>query len=360
MGRWHIILAVAAGTALAGCDATIHTYPEARLSEVVVELSVDREPPLYYKEVTYGRDGSRGEAELEATRSERYEAADSLAMRMVVELYEVPGVTDDVDEGRLVARRELTAHRLAEPPQDTVVFHVPTGTYKALAWADYVPEDGGTADWHFETEALDAVRARVEHHPGDNHHKSCAAGTADFAVDFGLDEEGYPLNLSASRAGGDTLSRFIPVGLERPAGRFRLWATDLAEFTGSGGRVEDLRVRIVYRQYVSVGYDVGEARPNDFTPTREMTTRPTTVAADGTVLLAYDYVLVGSDGEEHVLIDVYVTTADGTEVNRFEGIDVPLWENRETVVRGPFLTQEVESGRIGIDEGFEDEFVVEI
>ena len=71
--------------------------------------------------------------------------------------------------------------------------------------------------------------------------------------------------------------------------------------------------------------------------------------------------MLTDDGrEDHVLIDVFVYDENGDEVNHYQNIDVPLYRNRETVLRGPFLTQNVGSGDIGIDDGFDDEFVVVI
>lgn len=244
-----------------------------------------------------------------------------------------------------------------EAPQDTLQFRVPEGRYRALSWADYAPQSD-VSDWHFETGSLDAVLVKVEHKPQVNHHKSSAAGSSDFAIDFAADRQGAPILLRSGRATrADDGS--IPVYLERASGRFRLWATDLQEFLASGKRIEDLDVRIIYKQYVSAGYNVDTQTPNAFVESRTMETSPSTVEADGSVLLAYDYVLTSSDREDHVLIDVFLYE-DGQELNHYQDIEVPLWRNRETVIKGPFLTRSVGSGDIGIDEGFDDEFVVVI
>lgn len=78
------------------------------------------------------------------------------------------------------------------------------------------------------------------------------------------------------------------------------------------------------------------------------------------MLLAYDYVLTSDTQEDHVLVDIAIyDREDGTELNHFQNVDIPLRRNRETVVRGPFLTREVGSG-IEIDDNFDGEFVVPI
>lgn len=341
----------------AGCDSTLHQYPSPGESVVLVELNVDRTPPRYYKELTYDSRGEYRETPLAPERAEAYTPDERLGMRLVTELYRLHSPEERIDRGELVARREVTVDRLQEAPQDTLQFHVPQGFYRALTWADYTPKND-PGDWHFDTPSLDAVRVDVDHKPRDNHHKSSAAGSRDFSVDFGRSATGAPVFPDGTRA-EPARDHVVPVYLERASGRFRLWATDLQEFLNSGNSLEDLRVEIVYRQYVSAGYNVATATPNRFVRTRTMETRPTTVPGDGSVLLAYDYVLTSDDREDRLLADVFVYRGDD-ELNHYQNITIPLRRNRETVVKGPFLTREIGSGDIGIDDGFDDEFVEEV
>ena len=121
MEGWMKILTWAAGAmAVAGCDATIHEYPRPGRSVVAVEVNVDRRPPVYYKEVVYGEGGTREEREMEATRAEAYVVEDSMAMRVVVELFEVPREGADVDEGFAIADL-LALMGLDEDVRDSLV-----------------------------------------------------------------------------------------------------------------------------------------------------------------------------------------------------------------------------------------------
>ena len=135
----------------------------------MVELNADRTPPVYYKELTYDAEGESSINDLEPGLSGNYTADERLCLRFVVELYKMPGATDDVNKGNLVERREISVERLTDAPQDTLYFCLADGIYKVLAWADYVPKEE-PADWHFSTDKLDAVRANVSHKPLDNHH----------------------------------------------------------------------------------------------------------------------------------------------------------------------------------------------
>lgn len=336
------------------CDATIHRYPTPSERLVVVELNVDRTPPLLYKELTYDEEGVGVERLLDPEPAAAYEPSERLCMRIIAELYAVPHPEARAHAGQLVARRELPVDRLLTAPQDTVQFRVPDGNYRVLAWADYAPVSN-VSDWHFETPSLNEIRVKLDHAPRNNHHKSCGAGTVDFTVDFSRDPAGTPQIRRQTRAGDEV----VPLYLERAAGRFRLLATDLGVFLNSGKRIEDLRVLIRYRQYVSAGYNVDTQTPNVFVPTYEVETAPSVVNADGSAELAYDYVLASTGQEDHVLVDLFIYEGD-VELNHYQNIDIPLYRNRETVVRGPFLTRTFGSGQIGIDDDFDDEYLIVI
>ena len=198
------------------CDKTIHQYPESEKTWVMVELNADRTPPVYYKELTYDAEGESSINDLEPVLSGNYTADERLCLRFVVELYKMPGATDDVNKGNLA-----------------------DGIYKVLAWADYVPKEE-PADWHFSTDKLDAVRANVSHKPLDNHHKNSAAGNCDFIVDSSRDDKAGPVRLSGNDASGAAADdRMVSVYMERASGRFRLWATDLQEFRKKRTAVDD-------------------------------------------------------------------------------------------------------------------------
>ena len=118
------------------CDKTIHQYPESEKTWVMVELNADRTPPVYYKELTYDAEGESSINDLEPVLSGNYTADERLCLRFVVELYKMPGATDDVNKGNLVERREISVERLTDAPQDTLYFCLADGNYKVLAWAD--------------------------------------------------------------------------------------------------------------------------------------------------------------------------------------------------------------------------------
>lgn len=362
MNRHDIIYGFVCAAALlfAACDTTIHEYPQPQPEETVVfvELNVDRTPPLYYKELVYDGNGEHTSTLLEPTQSATYIADERLSMRLITEIYQLSAPDSRTDEGILVDRREITVERLKEAPQDTVQFIVPKGTYRTLTWADYVLTSNAV-DWHFNTQALNSIQVDVTQQPHDNHHKSAAAGARNFTVDFS--QSGYtgtPVFIDETRA-VTAENNVVSLNLQRASGRFVLLSTDLKEFVNSGNKIDDLQVHIIYKQYVSAGYNVDTGTPNHFIQTYTLETTPTILQSESTILLAYDYILTSSDREDNILIDIFIYD-DGKEVNHYQNVTIPLQRNRETIVKGPFLTKEIGSGDIGIDNDFDDEIVVVI
>ena len=45
-------------------------------------------------------------------------------------------------------------------------------------------------------------------------------------------------------------------------------------------------------------------------------------------------------------------------MSRTANVDIPLRRNRETVIRSRFLTRNLGDGGLGVDEGFDDEYVI--
>lgn len=307
------------------------------MEDFVVRLHADRTPPPFYKEIAYDPDGRRTETELEAEASPAYLPDDRLALRFVVEVRDNGLGGDEA----VVARRELTVDNDALPPQAEVHFRLPAGgDYTAVAWADYVPA-ARPADWHYDTSRLDFIEVNTETTMQELHHKNSATGLARFGM--------------TRQAAG---AADAVVYMTRPAGRLRLYTDDLDEFLKGGGNIEEVQVVIRYKQFVSVAYDALEQEPCRWVSTRETRTHPSIVNETGNVCLAYDYILVDSDGETHVMADFYFLDAEGNELSRTANVDIPLRRNRETVIRSRFLTRNLGDGGLGVDEGFDDEYVI--
>lgn len=364
---WHMFkyrIAVIWGFVLfmVACDATIHEYPNPGKSLVILEPHVNREPPLYYKEVVYDNKWNRTVRDLDEVPARPYVPWEEFEMRLLLDIYEgqVNDTRNSGGQGRKVERRELRLDKDARPPQDTVHVFLPMGDYYVLAWADYCCKDKQKPVF-YKADTLFSVKNDIKNYPANTHHRSTSAGQESFAIDYNLGPEGYPV-VQADRY-SPIQSRKIPVMMNRPSARYRVIASDFAEFTRDGGSLEGAVVKVVYKQYVTAGYNVATCEPNLFISTYSFNTSLTQEVFDKDTHISMfgDYLFTSSDKEDVVIVDFYFYDSSGNEFNHCENIEIPLKRDHETIVRGCFLTNKVEKdSNISIDENFEGEYTVEI
>ena len=348
---------------LTGCHALIHQYPDVeaeaaggRETLVIVDLRVDRSAPLLYKHVIYDRDWHCEQQELEPLPTPYRLPADTMLLRVQLDLY-----ADNTADDEPIAQRCLHITRRDTILADTLHFRLPEGSYHALAWADYVDRDTPDDDRFFRTQELTHIETMVDDYPADTYERNCMAGSLDFDVDFTLADEGLPVVRGADGGEEPILSHTVRVDLTPPVGCYRFSATDAEAFAEAGGRVEEVSARIVYRQYVAIGYNVLTGAKNLFRSSYELTI-PTVVYPELDSIrqpLLGDFLFAEPDFETTVLADFYLYDGRGHEFNRCQGISIPLLPGRMTLISGPFLTQSVSNGSgMELDENFEGEVVV--
>lgn len=355
--------ALAAATAMAmtltSCDETIHIYPEPAHSLVILQLNIDREPPSLFKSIVYDEEWTRSESEYPHEKSIPYTISDDYVMRITVEVYEGPkGNTRYSGSAPLLERRVIFADKDATAPQDTIHLNLPDGEYHALAWADYVPA-GNTADWHYVTSILTDITTAEGTYPDNTHLRSSAAGTCEFAVDFNLTPDGYPV--TKDDACTPLFDRTIPVNLSRPSGRFRLLTGDLDR---SPVNPADIRVRVAYRQFVSTGFSVLRDEPAEIISSYYYDSPLLTEAFDreNATSILCDYIFTYPDHDTDIVADFYFSDPDGKVFNKCTGIKIPVRRNHETVVSGLFLTTSPDdsdnNSGIAVDDLFDGEYLV--
>ena len=324
---------------LAGCDATVHEYPDVTTpTELIAELSDDRSEMEHYTEISYTRTLGRtvGSASRAGFMPECYYPEEDYQLRFVVELYA------GSDPQTIVDRRIVYGEIGSLPPQASVGFTVASGPYTVIAWSDYVLRSAGTDLVYVasDLQAMHGAALAIE----DNYAKEAFTAAKEVTV--------------APNYRREPDVRTVDMKLTRPQGLYRIAATDLETFLASGRTLDDIEVEVTYRQYVSSGYNALTQSPNLFEPTRTYTAAPQTITHDSETLalLAYDYVLVNGV-ETNVLVDIVVRDKGGEVIARTTDILIPLMRNKETLVTGEFLTTSFGSGGIGIDDGFPEEIV---
>ncbi len=323
---------------LIGCDSTVHEYPKYADVTLVVEMSADLSEPEYYTDVVCDvRSGSYLEVRHNRTNIDT-RFTEEVKLRFVCDLYRVKG---NVSE--FVSRRICVANTDTPTPQAITSFTVSPDVYRVLVWCDYVRADNHD-DWYYNTDDIRAI-VYTDLTPVDNNDKDVYSGKLDVDLMEYEYEDGY-------------FTTRVAVPLNRPLGRYKVISEDLQDFLKAGGVVEDITAKVVYDQSVSCGYDVEIQGPNKFEWTREFTSKAT-INADGTILLAYDFVFVNGK-ESKVRTHLYFYNKDGDEISHWLDVKIPLRRDRETIVRGAFLTTSFGTGGIGIDDSFENEYVYEI
>ena len=348
---------------IASCDATIHQYPDIRKELVILQLNVSRKPPRSYKQVVYDTDWKPTIIELEGS-ADTYQWPSDFALRITVEVYrDINDVTraNGMEDEKPIERRVVWVDACMDEPQDTVHLYLPDGHYRAISFADYVPLSN-LNDWHYNTQKLTNITTDLTTYPRNPHLRSSAAGQVSFVMTHQLTEGGYPATADAPDV--PELSRIIPIRLTRPSGRFRLIATDSRL---SPMPMRNTSIKLVYKDFVTTGYNVLTGEPNNYISSYGFITQPPlgeVNASTDQTLLVEDYLFTGYNRENIFHAVMIITDVYGHPINTTPNIEFPLVRDGETVIYAPFfsVSRDSPSGGAGfdIDENFEGEFIVTI
>ena len=335
---------------LAGCDRTIHEYPREVDIELAVRCSVDLAQPEYLISVECNsEEGASYVVRTESAEPFSTRFTEPVCLRFVVDLYSVCGA-----RSQFVERRVLFADAEEPNPQVVARFDVEAERYRVLVWCDYVRDDVREA-WYYVADDLRSV-LYADVAVVDNNDKDAFSGVVD------VDLSRWCCLMCCNEA-------VVDVDLMRPMGRLKCVATDVEEYLkNSSAALEDITAVVTYTQYVSAGYNVEAQRPNYFVPTRRFVSKAR-VDSEGEFELFYDYLFVNGK-ETNVMLNFALYSGEvtvgesgevvGNEISSWSGIVVPLQRNRETLIEGRLLTTSYGTGGVGIDPGFENEYVIEI
>ncbi len=234
---------------------------------------------------------------------------------------------------------------------------LPSGDYNMMVWADFVNpfKDGRT----FFYDADDFAEIRLVGHVPNTDYRDAFRGDKDVCVEADIDERE---------------PRTIEVRMTRPLAKFEFVSNDLKEFLQKESRaaVDGLDTKAVEDYYASLDlsdYNVVFYYTGYMPDTYSMFTDKAVDAVagssfksvirrikEGNVSLGFDYVFVNGE-ESSVSIQVGVYNADGRQLAMSRNVVVPLRRGHHTVIRGAFLTDNVEGG-LAVNPEFEGEHIV--
>ncbi len=220
--------------------------------------------------------------------------------------------------------------------------------YRILVWADYVNAETPEQGLVFDAKNL-AFILPAGKYIGNSRYKDV------FAASARVDLTSYRNHWEAEAG--------LDIELYRPVARYELVAKDVETFLyklSSGGlKGETFTARVKYSDYLSTGYNLWDDVPKNSLMYMEYKVafeRP----AEGTkeLKLGFDYVLVSAGETASVPVELEILN-EKNELLARTTFSVPCERGKNTVVRGNFLTSDINGG-IGIDPDYEGDLEVDL
>lgn len=266
-------------------------------------------------------------------------------VRYQIEIY----ATSGADAGKMVERKVWTSDVISEGTTiETTDVGLHTEKYDIYAWIDFVPK-GTSYDHHYITSDLRKVTIADPNVCGIDSRDAFSGKTS---VDLTPYRDETVVDIT------------IPVDMERPFGKFKIITTDVRRFLDTY-KPQETYTDIVpaqtlcrYTCYFPTFYNL-DTRLADVNGFKLGVEHPAEVTEeeDNSAVLTYNYVLVCNDNTT-VTAEVEVWNKDGEKLVTTRNIKIPIQRNKLTIVSGEFLTKDLGSGGIGVDDSFNDEFVI--
>lgn len=338
MKKTLLILSAAIMT-LTGCR-TIHEYPD--------DLGVD--PSLIDVRLSLDIDMKLNDED-PIIQTYRDMLGSGFDIRYIVEIYRL---ADSYAEtvGDLEKRIVRTEDTIIEDGTYEIneAINLPAGHYSIMAWVDFV-QKGTQDDDYYNTANLHEIRINRPDgaYPGYDATKDAFCAQKDLDLD----------------PSGEYFARVeMTIPVERPFAVYQVVTTDLGKYmennsSHAASAVRPARTDAAYGLYFPMGYNVYYSVPDAFETNVGYTFDVVETVEQQEAIIASDYVFV-DDKETFYYLDMSVYSAEDKLINTSREIRINLEKNRLTIVRGEFLTRDIDDGEIGIDPGFDEEIVVPI
>lgn len=219
--------------------------------------------------------------------------------------------------------------------------------YQLVVWADYV----GTTDEEISQTFYDAEDMsfilRATPYKGNSRYYDAFYGNTS-------------LDLTDYR---DQWNVIVPVDIQmvRPMASYKLIATDVAKFLKKVADREITGKRftmtVKYNYYLPTGFDALTGRLKrslqfmEYNKTAEITA----LQNNEEYTIGFDYLLINNDAPSSIPVTIEIANESKVVVARYQNLKIPYQRNKETTIRGHFLTA---SPGISFDPDFEDEDII--
>lgn len=325
--------------AVLSCEK-VHQWPESgkEVDPTVIDASVDVscEVDLDIEQII-----TKGSASPTYTD----ENAEKYLRRFLVDIYEESQSTDNLVFSN-VFTQEVTDHSNL-----TFKAELHTRKYKAVIWMDYILKQDEKDLYYLTSNGMSAIRIQpIASYSGCDDFKD--AQTVVFPFDL-TDQTEWFAHIT------------IAIPSQRPVAKITFEAIDFEEFARKEGCPEggfeefakNYQIHFIYNGYLPTGFNVLTQKLNDSQTGYHFDSSPTWIKDTPDARIGFDYVFVNGEQSSVTVSVEIVSKKDGTVVNRTDGIVVPTYRGKETVVRDKFFTKDYNPG-IGINPDFDGEFNV--
>ncbi len=219
-------------------------------------------------------------------------------------------------------------------------FKIPADSkkYRAVAVVDFV-DKATRADTFYSVSDFSSIRITDREYVGSTDFRDAFTGSAD------VDLAAYPTQGATAQ---------VNVKMTRPVAKFEFVSLDKEAYEKSNGPTDFTKFKAIftYNGFLPDTYNYFKNEPTDARTGVKFTSVPV-IQDDGSVVLGFDYVLVG--GRE-TSVDVSMTLINDKGVALGAArVVVPVLADNITTVQGDFFTG-ITTGGIGINAGFDGEY----
>ena len=221
--------------------------------------------------------------------------------------------------------------------------------YQIAVWADYTGKTGDTYQLFYNAEDKGFIMRATPYKANSKYYDAFYGSTS--------------LDLSSYR---DQWNVTVPTDIEmiRPMARYNLIATDVEKFLQKVDKKEitgkKFTITVKYNYYLHTAFDAltGKLKRSlqymEYNKTVELATLRGLENKDE-FTIGFDYLLINNESTASVPVTIEITNESKKVVARYQNLKIPYERNKETNIRGHFMTA---SPGIDFDPDFEDEDII--
>ena len=338
------ILFIPLTTLMLALSSCVHEMPDTAKGDVYVDLLFDMQLLPTYQEIYYN---------LNSTNRTSRVLHEEMELRYLVRCYPASG---DSTFSYVPAYEFTYTNRDLTQLDYRCHLSVTPGRYKIRVWADYIPMGTIADKYYYTADFADiSIAGDKQDYQGSTEMRSAFIGEQDVDIPATTDLD-EPISVGAR------------INMIRPMAKYKFITTDLADFIEKylgitdpeeASRIDfsDYQIMFRYTGFLPTHFNIFTDKPFDAGQGYSFMST-ITEAANGEATLGFDYVFVnGHASSVSVAIGIY--NKEGVLLSFSSPIEVPLMRDKQTIVRGRFLTTN-SAGQVAIDPEYDGNYNITV